>query len=255
MRMPDREDSWGRAGADTREEVRDIFARHKTAAAEAAGPTRDRIDPLPNFLLLPVRGWRRLSRRGRGIVAAVVGLGLVGLAIAWPSVERDKREGAEQRAQEAAERRAARVRELREDQRPRLATLPPRTGERIEAAGGLTSPLAAALAGARLETAIGRDVRSRIASGKLSGPLLETTCDPVKVRSASGASYNCFALTQRNRAGERVFEQGYRFSARAELGPGMLAWCKENPRPLHPTSHVITLPISPECRSGPISGR
>jgi hypothetical protein len=251
--MPKREDSWGRAGADTRAEVREIFARHAAAAGEAPETARDRFDPLPNVLQLPVRGWRRLSPRGRRIVAAAAAVGLLALAVAWPQVESDKRAGAERRAQEAAERRAARVRELREDQRPRHAVLPARTRAEIRRAGGLTSPLAASIAGGQLETAIARDVRSRIAAGKLSGPLLGTTCDPVRVRTDTGAAYNCFALTHRNRVGERVFEQGYRFSARAELPAGTLAWCKENPRPLHPTSHVITLPIAPECRSGAVS--
>ena len=36
-------------------------------------------------------------------------------------------------------------------------------------------------------------------------------------------------------------------SGRADL-PATLVWCKENPRPLHPTSYVISVPISPECR-------
>lgn len=253
--MPDRDDFWRRAGADTRAEVREIFARHAAASEDPSEPARDRFDPLPNFVLLPVRGWRKLSHRGRIVLGIFVAAGLAALAVAWPQVESDKRAGAEQRAQEAAERRAARVRELREDQRPRRAVLPASTRERIRRAGGLTAPLAAALAGGRLETAIARDVRSRIASGKLSGPLLETSCDPVKVRTASGASYNCFALTNRNQVGERVVESGYRFSARAELGAGTLTWCKENPRPLHPTSYVISIPISPACRSGDGGGR
>jgi hypothetical protein len=47
---------------------------------------------------------------------------------------------------------------------------------------------------------------------------------------------------------DRVLESGYRFSARAQLPAGTLAWCKENPRPLHPTSYVLSIPTSPECR-------
>jgi hypothetical protein len=250
--MQDRDDSWGRAGADTRAEVREIFARQGATPPES---TPDRFDPLPNFLMLPIRGWRRLSPRGRIVLAALVAIGLAALAVAWPQVERDKRAGAEERAKEAADRREARRRELVEDQRPRRATLPVDIRQRIRDAGGLTSTPAAALAGSRLETAIARDIRSRIASGKLSGPLLGTSCDPVRVRTASGASYNCFALTNRRRFRERTIESGYRFSARAELGPGTLTWCKENPRPLHPTSYVITVPISPECRSGGLSGQ
>lgn len=113
--------------------------------------------------------------------------------------------------------------------------------------GGLVDPAAAALAGGALERAITGDVRARIRAGKLQGPLLGTSCQPLRERALRGAGYNCFALTGRSRSGERVIESGYRLSARAEL-PGTLVWCKENPRPLHPTSYVISVPISPECR-------
>ena len=58
----------------------------------------------------------------------------------------------------------------------------------------------------KLEAAIAHDVRSRIAAGKLDGPLLETSCDPVPIRSRLGANYNCFALTGRTDTGERVLE-------------------------------------------------
>lgn len=207
----------------------------------------ERYDPLPSFLRLPRRGWSRLSRRGRRLVAAAVLAGLAAIAVAWPYVERDKRAGAEQRAAESAERRAARVSELREDQRPRRAALSEGARSRIAAAGGLESEPAARLAGAQLAAAIADDVRARIAARTLAGPLLETTCDPVRERSAAGAGYNCFALTGRREVAGRTIQSGYRFSARVDL-PAKLVWCKENPRPLHPTSYVISLPISPECR-------
>jgi hypothetical protein len=206
-----------------------------------------RHDPLPSFLRLPARAWSKLSRRERRVVGAVGLLAVAAIGVAWPYVERDKQAGAEARAAEAEQRRAARVAELKEDQRPRRAVLPATALRRIQSAGGLTDDAAAELAGAHIATAIEADVRSRIAAGKLEGPLAKATCDPVKVRSARGANYNCFALSKRQRTGERVFDIGYSFSARADL-PAKLVWCKENPRPLHPTSHVISLPISPECR-------
>ncbi len=222
--MDDRKDSW-------------------TPAGQA-----ERYDPLPAFLALPARGWRRLSRRGRLIVVGFALVGGVAIAVAWPYIERDKRAGEAERTQQAAERRAARRRGLIEDQRPRRAGLSAATRARIRAAGGLEGRAAAGLAAAELESAISRDVRSRIAAGSLAGPLLGTSCDPVEVRTPRGAGYNCFALTNRNGSGDRVLESGYRFSARAELPAGTLAWCKENPPPLHPTSYVISVPISPECR-------
>jgi hypothetical protein len=208
----------------------------------------DRYDPLPSFLLLPVRGWRKLSPRGRRIVGTLVLTAAVAVAVAWPFVQRERRAGEAERAAIAAEHRAARLRALIEDQRPRRDLLSPAIRTRIHAAGGLEAPSAAGLVATELASAIARDVRARIAAGKLEGPLLETSCDPVRVRSRLGADYNCFALTDRTRSGERVLESGYRFSARAQLPAGTLAWCKENPRPLHPTAYVLSVPISPDCR-------
>ena len=110
------------------------------------------------------------------------------------------------------------------------------------------NPAAAALGKTlRWRRAIDADVRARIRAGTLRGPLLGTSCDPLRERAPRGAGYNCFALINRTRSGERVIVSGYRFSARAEL-PSTLVWCKENPRPLHPTSFVLSVPISPECR-------
>lgn len=208
----------------------------------------ERYDPLPGFLSLPARGWRKLTRRGRRVTGTLILAVIVAIAVAWPYVQRDKRAGERERAAIAAEHRAARLRALVEDQRPRHDVLQPSLRARIGAAGGLESALAADLVATRLESAIARDVRARIESGKLDGPLSEVSCDPVTVRSRLGANYNCFALIGRTEAGERVLEQGYRFSARAQLPGGTLAWCKENPRPLHPTSFVLSVPISPECR-------
>jgi hypothetical protein len=246
--MQDRDDPWRSAGTHTRAEVREIFARH-AASAPSTEPDAERFDPLPAFLLLPRRGWRALSPRGRIVLAALVVAGLTALALAWPTVERDKRIGAEERARELAASRAATRQALIEDQRPRRAELSAKAKARIAAAGGLESAAAAAIAGAALERGISRDVRGRIQAGTLDGPLLETTCDPVRARSATGASYNCFALRTEHEVSGRKYDTGYRFSARAELPAGTLVWCKENLRALHPTTHMITVPISPECRA------
>ena len=208
----------------------------------------ERYDPLPAFLKLPVRGWRKLSPRGRRVVVALTVAALAGIAVAWPFVVRDREAGERDRARLAAAERAASLRALREDQRPRRAVLGPAVRTEIRATGGLRDSSAAALVATRLESAIARDVRGRVAAGTLDGPLLEVSCDPVRVRSRLGADYNCFALTDRTPTGGRVLTTGYRFSARAQLPAGTLAWCKENPRPLHPTSFVLSVPISPECR-------
>jgi hypothetical protein len=181
-------------------------------------------------------------------VVVLTVLFLAGIGAAWPFVVRDREAGERDRARVAAAERAASLRKLLEDQRPRHAVLAPAVAAEVRAAGGLRDSSAAALVATRLESAIALDVRGRAAAGKLEGPLVAMSCDPVRVRSRLGADYNCFALTGRSHSAGRVLETGYRFSARAQLPAGTLAWCKENPRPLHPTSFVLSVPISPECR-------
>ena len=217
----------------------------KTWTPPGAG---ERYDPLPGFLRLPLRGWRMLGRWGRIVLVAVAVAGLLAIVLSWPSVEREKRAGERERAREETERRAAQRRAIAEDQRPRRATLPARVRTRISTGGGLTDPAAASLAGGVLESAMARDVRQRVQAGTLDGPVLSTSCDPVRARSRLGANYNCFVTIGRRRSVGRTYTSGYRFSARAQLPAGTLAWCKENPRPLHPTSYVITVPLSSDCR-------
>ncbi len=189
-----------------------------------------------------------LGRRGRIVLVVAAAAGLVALVLSWPSVVREREAGERERAREATEHQAAQRRAIAEDQRPRRATLPARVRARVSTGDGLTEPAAAALVGGLLQTAIGRDVRNRVQDGVLDGPVIGTSCDPVKVRSRLGANYNCFVAIGRRRSVGRTYTTGYRFSARAQLPAGTLAWCKENPRPLHPTSYVITVPMSSDCR-------
>ncbi|HEX2126695.1 MAG TPA: hypothetical protein VHF45_09070 [Thermoleophilaceae bacterium] len=47
---------------------------------------------------------------------------------------------------------------------------------------------------------------------------------------------------------ERALASGYRVRARVELATGAVAWCKENPRPLHPdTEEFVAVPLSRAC--------
>ena len=208
----------------------------------------ERYDPLPPFLRLPQRLWEMLGRTGRIVVAALAAAGVAAIVLSWPSVEREREAGERQRAREAVAAREAQRRAVIEDQRPRRATISSGIRTRIRAAGGLTDAGAAALVAVPLEAAIARDVRSRVRAGNLEGPVLDSSCNPVRVRSRLGANYNCFVLTDRRRTLGRIYTSGYRFSARAQLPAGSLTWCKENPRPLHPTSYVVSVPISKECR-------
>jgi hypothetical protein len=251
MRAPEQRSSSLRAGVAKRSRggrERPILKNRMEEHRWTPPGQGERYDPLPAFLSLPARGFRKLSPRGRRVVVALVVAGVAAIAVAWPYVQRDRRAGERERAAIAAQHKAASLRALVEDQRPRHAPLAPPIRRRIDKLGGLQTPAAATLVATKLEAGISTDVRARIAAGKLDGPLLETTCDPVTHRSRLGANFNCFALTGRTTSGERVLEEGYRFSARAQLPAGTLAWCKENPRPLHPTSYVLSVPISPECR-------
>jgi hypothetical protein len=197
---------------------------------------------------LPQRGWQKLGRGGRITLALLTAAGAIVLILSWPSVERAREAGERERARDTAARLAAQRRALIEDQRPRRSSLSSRVRTRIRAAGGLTDAGAAAVVAVPLAAAIARDVRDRVQAGKLEGPVLSSRCDPVAVRSRLGANYNCFVLTNRRRSLGRTYRSGYRFSARAQLPAGTLTWCKENPRPLHPTTYVVSVPISPECR-------
>ena len=136
--------------------------------------------------------------------------------------------------QEAADERAREVayalqkkRDLREDQRPRRA--------RIET-GAAPAPA--------LEREITADVKARVRAGLLEGPVVATSCTPIG--NAPGA-FHCFTLSSRRKS-TRTIESGYRFSAKANLATGALAWCKRNPRPLHPeTEDFLVLPVSKDC--------
>ena len=200
----------------------------------------ERYEPLPGFLKLPVRGWRKLSPRGKRVVAALAGVLVAGIAIAWPFVVRDRNAGERERAAIAAQHKAASLAELREDQRPRHDLLTASQRARVRADGGLQAAAAAGLVGTQLEASISADVRRRIAAGKLDGRRARDLMRPGQGAQPHGRRLQLLRFT-----GDT---SGYRFSARAQLPAGTLAWCKENPRPLHPTSFVLSVPISPECR-------
>jgi hypothetical protein len=248
--MPEREDLWEHAGETTRAEVRDIFAR-----SAAGGPAElERRQPLPGVLGLPKRAWSGLSPRWRAVVV-VLGCGaLVGLAFAVPAALRYGNEVADAARDADARAKAARRRELIEDQRPRSAPIGAEGLRSVRRLGGLTSPAAAGLVGAQLEDAITADVQNRIRAGLLEGPARDTVCRPVRDRTPDWAGYNCFTLSDRREfqallgAERETLSVGYRFSGKATLAPALLVWCKENPPPLHPTSFVVEVPMSRRCR-------
>jgi hypothetical protein len=231
---PRHDDPWSSGRQATREEVREIFARH-AAAREAAGSAQpERRSPLPSLLTLPARGWRGLSRRGKVVVLAV-GAALLGLAVALvpPALDNASRNEANERAAIAANRERIR-RELIADQRARRARL------------DLSQALAPALA-----EQVRADARRRSRAGTLEGPIGNTACERI-TRTGEDPRYATFTcLVERGGRGTyrgRDLLIGYRFRGRVELASGRAAWCKENPRPLHPdTEEFVTVPVSRAC--------
>lgn len=194
----------------------------------------ERRSPLPNFLTLPARGWRSLSRRGRMIVLALAAA-LLALAVALvpPALENASQNEANERAAIAANRERIR-RELVQQQRPRLARL------------SASEPIAPALA-----EHVRADARRRAAAGTLDGPMGNTACERIR-RTGEDPRYATFTcLVERGERGTyrgRDLLLGYRFRGRVELASGRAVWCKENPRPLHPdTEEFVTVPIARAC--------
>jgi hypothetical protein len=200
----------------------------------------DRYDPLPNFLLLPVRAWRALGRRGRAL-AAVVAVALAALAVALvpAAVETGSENRANERRQRAADREQIR-RTLIADQRPRRARLPRTALGSPERMAAATAPLVAA------------DARKRAAAGDLDGPIGRSACQPVDGRGTTARAVVLSCVVERGRGRGtyrgRDLLVGYRFRARVTRTTGAVAWCKENPRPLHPDQEeFVTVPLSRDC--------
>ena len=56
------------------------------------------------------------------------------------------------------------------------------------------------------------------------------------------------AVEQARRDGAAAAERRRALSARADLGRGVLTWCKRNPRPPHPdTAAFVVVPVSKSC--------
>jgi hypothetical protein len=230
------DDPWSGAGEHTRKEVREIFARHRAArgAAGEGGEAVGRRASLPGFLGLPARGWRGLSGPGKLAVSAL-GLALAVLIalLVPPALETAGENQATDRRLRAANLESIRQ-ELLASQRPRRAVL--------EFDAGPAAALAAA---------VGQDAARRVARGELEGPLGETTCQPVQRTDVDPRAPVFTCLVEQGSRGEyrgRDLVSGYRFRGRVELAGGRAAWCKENPRPLHPDQEeFVVVPLSKAC--------
>jgi hypothetical protein len=164
------------------------------------------------------------------LAGAVVALAL---ALVPPALDNAAENEANERAAIAANRERIR-RVLVESQRPRRAVLS------AEAA------MAPALA-----RAVRDDARERARAGTLDGPIGRTACERI-TRTGEDPRFATFTcLVERGGRGTyqgRDLLLGYRFRGRVELASGRAAWCKENPRPLHPdTEEFVTVPVSRAC--------
>jgi hypothetical protein len=228
-------DPWPSGGERTRSEVREIFAQHAERAGSSATPhgEEQRRRPLPGFLKLPVSLWRILPRGGK-IAVGALGLALViVLALLVPPALDNAGENRDNQRRAAAANRERMRLALVEDQRPRRATLavPVRVGD--------------------VERAVGADYSRRVRAGQLDGPAGATSCRPVVGRQEPGAIVlTCLARPGDSTGvyGDRKLVTGYRFRARVVEATGATAWCKENPRPLHPDQEeFVTVALSRAC--------
>jgi hypothetical protein len=230
---------WSGAGDSTRQEVREIFAQHARASAEAEPPADERRRPLPNLFRLPGQLWRLLPVWGKVAVGLVLAaLAALGAVLVPPALDNAGENRANQR-RATAENFAEIRRRLVEDQRPRRATLT------------LPANLVAAEIARRVAVHVQADARKRVEAGTLDGPVERTSCRPVRRTQEAGALVlTCLAEQFRHPGAylDRDVVSGYRFRARVIYATGAVAWCKENPRPLHPeTGEFVVVDLSRSC--------
>jgi hypothetical protein len=181
----------------------------------------DRYEPLPGLFGLPGHLLRKLSPRGRRVVAVVGALLLAGAVVATivlaPRIAESKREHAaaerEARARTALRARARMVAE----QRPRR---------------GRVAGAAPAAAIAAVEGAITSDARARAAAGELENPARRTDCRELGT-DAGRLQLGCTAVTSDVRGNEEVSGVIVGYSYRAAISPksGRYAFCKTSGRP------------------------
>jgi hypothetical protein len=232
--MPSDPDPWASGGQATRAEVREIFARHaQPHAADVPDVEEERRKPVPGFLLLPARLWQLLPVWGKVAVGGLFAALAVGLAVLLPPALENAAENRESRRLAEAANLAQIRRELVRDQRPRRATV----------------PLPVSTAG--VAAAVGEDFERRVRVRQLEGPAGPTTCRAVSPQRDPGAlDFTCIAERgdQRGVYLDRELVSGYRFRGRVDRETGAAAWCKENPRPLHPDQEeFVTVPLSRAC--------
>jgi hypothetical protein len=202
----------------------------------------DRYDPLPGVLEIPGYLIRKLSPRGRKILAIAAGIlaigAAVGLAFAIPAIvdTKSERAAAEQRA--AEQRKAQRVAELEAEMRLLHGRGTPARGLQGAAAINARRALAADLA-----ATVERDARERVQAGELEHPILSAECeryprgargeDPATDLSSSTGRYACLAVTAEVdrsdfTSGSNI---GYPYRALVDFPTGEFTYCKVSGKP------------------------
>jgi hypothetical protein len=183
---------------------------------------RLRIWTPPRDVEIPPVSRRAVAATITALVLATVAV----LTLVAPAIDRSKQRAAarERRAHTAivAKERARLVAEQRA-QRGRSPVV-----ARLHAAGRDAAARGALLADARAH--VERDVRARVAGGKLDGPIRDVRCHYRSDDTGPRVHVQCLAITSilvRPKA-PRVYV-GHPFVVGASLRDGRYAWCKENP--------------------------
>lgn len=187
----------------------------------------DRREPLPSFVGLPARAWRRGSRGGRIAVVCVALLALVAGVVAWPHVTRTKKEGARAEAAAYLQRWRAEFRRIDRAQQPRRVRVAPARAGASQAAGAMRGAIVAALGG-------------------------DATCTTMTATARAPLRLDCLRRTGRT--------TGIPYRAAGDPRTGVAALCRDFPPPGHPdTANVVAIPLDPVCTGersrGPVVGR
>jgi hypothetical protein len=252
------EDPWEAARVAARSDVAEVLApRQRTCPAcghVESGPGR--VCAACGADLVSRRPGRRW--RWRAAAAALLGLALIVAAVAVLTVpaRRDARILAER--QQASEKalKAAEVRRLRIDARPRQGAGPGR--RRGQDAIGHRRELVATV-----ERLITRDARARVRAGTMKGPIAGTDCAPYPDISdrrqaeadpaAAIGRYDCVAYSNRvdlpELGGKRrrgLF--GVPFWAVIDYRRATIVWCKVTPTVGEGGRPLASVPVPPPCR-------
>jgi hypothetical protein len=170
-----------------------------------------------------------ISRRAVALsITALILAALVVVTLIAPVLDRSKeRTAAQQRQARTAFMKGERAR-LIADQRAQRGRS--HAAERLHAAGRDAAARAALLADARAH--VGRDVRARVASGDLAGPIRDVRCHYRSDDAGPRVHVDCLAITSplaRHRAA--TVYTGHPFVVAGSLQDGRYAWCKRNPPP------------------------